>query len=330
MLHMWKVHIGEPEKGSVISPPHLCFCVAHSRCCSLKMRRQPWWVWTPPWPTPCRYAAWATPCAHSARGAASTMSPQVGALSTGSPAFLRLLQQTLGLIVGSLSELTAAPDLDEPEDGDAADVPGCRRLSLTWKVCNPNPSSCLLLFSVNKSLCVSFLPKMRTTATRWPSAKPQEKPPGRCSGPRSPASRSFSPIPHTIWKLAPSTTPAPPRRCVTPSGGGKTAWVSACLSSSAPSWYNMADWSLYCTVTAGFGAEEPRVTVHSNRSFTISLRDNLMGKYVCYSAEWMEPGHKAASMSYYSQDNSRTLTLKSEGTTLGSRLTSGSAPVEAE
>lgn len=81
---------------------------------------------------------------------------------------------------------------------------------------------------------------------------------------------------------------------------------------------------------AGFGAEEPDVTVHSNRSFTISLRDSLMGKYVCYSAEWLARGQKAAFMSYYSQMTSRTLTLKSEGTTLCYKLTPGSGSVEAE
>lgn len=70
------------------------------------------------------------------------------------------------LITGSLSELTTAPDLDELEDADAAEMQGRRRLSLTWKVCNSNPSSCLLLLSVNMNLCVSLLPKMRTTATR--------------------------------------------------------------------------------------------------------------------------------------------------------------------
>lgn len=70
------------------------------------------------------------------------------------------------LIIGSLSELTTAPDLDEPEDGDAAELRGRRRLSLTWKVCNQTLLSWLVLFSVNMSLCVSLLPKMRTTATR--------------------------------------------------------------------------------------------------------------------------------------------------------------------
>lgn len=70
------------------------------------------------------------------------------------------------LITGSLSELTTAPDLDELEDADAAEMQGRRRLSLTWKVCDSSPPSCLLLLSVNMSLCVSLLPKMRTTATR--------------------------------------------------------------------------------------------------------------------------------------------------------------------
>lgn len=49
------------------------------------------------------------------------------------------------------------------------------------------------------------------------------------------------------------------------------------------------------------------MTIHSNRSFTISLRDNLMGNYVCYFAEWTARGRKAAFMSYHSQNISRTL-----------------------
>lgn len=44
----------------------------------------------------------------------------------------------LALIIGSLSELTAVPDLLGSEEEDAAEKPGCRRLSLTWKVCNQN------------------------------------------------------------------------------------------------------------------------------------------------------------------------------------------------
>lgn len=63
------------------------------------------------------------------------------------------------------------------------------------------------------------------------------------------------------------------------------------------------------------------MTVHNNRSFTISLRENLMEKYVCYSAEWMQQGQKAAFMSYHSETSSRTLTLKSEDTTLRSSST---------
>lgn len=55
------------------------------------------------------------------------------------------------------------------------------------------------------------------------------------------------------------------------------------------------------------------MTVHSNRSLTVSWRDDLSQKYVCYSAEWMLPGRKAAYMSYYSKGNSRMLNFLSEG-----------------
>lgn len=84
---------------------------------------------------------------------------------------------------------------------------------------------------------------------------------------------------------------------------------------------------------AGLGTEEPDVTVHSNRSVTISLRDNLMGKYMCYCAEWTERGREAAFASYYSLHNSRTLTLKGEGQRSAQgfqELTAGPGSVEAE
>lgn len=54
------------------------------------------------------------------------------------------------------------------------------------------------------------------------------------------------------------------------------------------------------------------MTVHSNRSFTISWREDLTRNYVCYSAEWTAPGRKAAYMSFHSNRSSRTLTFKSE------------------
>eukprot|EP00066_Takifugu_rubripes_P028291 XP_011617557.1 PREDICTED: interleukin-31 receptor subunit alpha-like [Takifugu rubripes] len=57
----------------------------------------------------------------------------------------------------------------------------------------------------------------------------------------------------------------------------------------------------------GVGAGKPNVTVHSNRSINISWRDDLMEKYVCYSAEWMVRGQKAAYMSYHSKGSSRML-----------------------
>ncbi|KAM8742846.1 interleukin-6 receptor subunit beta [Acanthopagrus schlegelii] len=45
------------------------------------------------------------------------------------------------------------------------------------------------------------------------------------------------------------------------------------------------------------------VTVHSNTSFTIYWEDNLIKKYVCYSAEWMKKGHKSAHMSFFQDAN---------------------------
>lgn len=62
------------------------------------------------------------------------------------------------------------------------------------------------------------------------------------------------------------------------------------------------------------------MTVHGNRSFTISVRDDVIQNYVCYSAEWMGRGQKAAYMSYYSTDNSRTLVFKSEGNDVSNRV----------
>lgn len=66
-------------------------------------------------------------------------------------------------------------------------------------------------------------------------------------------------------------------------------------------------------VVTGVGAGKPNVRVHSNRSFTISWREELMEKYICYSAEWMVRGQKAAYMSYHSKSSSRTLNFLSEG-----------------
>ncbi|XP_042364754.1 leukemia inhibitory factor receptor isoform X2 [Plectropomus leopardus] len=56
------------------------------------------------------------------------------------------------------------------------------------------------------------------------------------------------------------------------------------------------------------GAGKLNVIVHSNTSFTISWKDNLIKKYVCYSVEWMRNGHKAVYMSFYQRkQNNRTL-----------------------
>ncbi|XP_027137749.1 protein sidekick-2 isoform X3 [Larimichthys crocea] len=50
------------------------------------------------------------------------------------------------------------------------------------------------------------------------------------------------------------------------------------------------------------------VTVHSNTSITIYWKDDLIKKYVCYSAEWMTKGHEAQCKSFYeNKHNHRTL-----------------------
>ncbi|XP_020509495.3 interleukin-31 receptor subunit alpha [Labrus bergylta] len=50
------------------------------------------------------------------------------------------------------------------------------------------------------------------------------------------------------------------------------------------------------------------VEVHSDMSFTIYWKDNLIQKYVCYSAEWTKKGHKATHMSFYqNEENHRTI-----------------------
>ncbi|XP_068430335.1 interleukin-31 receptor subunit alpha [Clinocottus analis] len=67
--------------------------------------------------------------------------------------------------------------------------------------------------------------------------------------------------------------------------------------------------------TPRLGAGKLNVTVHSDTSFTVHWRDNLIRKYVCYSVEWMREGHKAdeedtQSMSFYQNAyNYRTLSL---------------------
>lgn len=54
--------------------------------------------------------------------------------------------------------------------------------------------------------------------------------------------------------------------------------------------------------------EKLNVTVHSNTSFTIYWKDNLIKKYVCYSVEWIKKGHKVNYKSFYENANNyRTL-----------------------
>ncbi|XP_074473398.1 interleukin-31 receptor subunit alpha [Sebastes fasciatus] len=66
------------------------------------------------------------------------------------------------------------------------------------------------------------------------------------------------------------------------------------------------------------GAGKLNVTVHSNTSFTIYWKDNLIKNYVCYSVEWTKEGHEkkghekkgheAVYMSFYQDvNNYRTL-----------------------
>ncbi|XP_035847341.1 interleukin-31 receptor subunit alpha isoform X2 [Sander lucioperca] len=56
------------------------------------------------------------------------------------------------------------------------------------------------------------------------------------------------------------------------------------------------------------GAGKLNVTVHSNTSFTIYWKDNLIKECVCYSVEYMKKGHKAAYMPFYQNTNNyRTL-----------------------
>ncbi|XP_054468064.1 protein sidekick-1 [Anoplopoma fimbria] len=50
------------------------------------------------------------------------------------------------------------------------------------------------------------------------------------------------------------------------------------------------------------------MTVHSNTSFTIYWKDNLIQNYVCYSVEWTRKGHETMSMPFYQNTyNYRTL-----------------------
>ncbi len=66
--------------------------------------------------------------------------------------------------------------------------------------------------------------------------------------------------------------------------------------------------NVYKFVLTGMRAGKLSVTVHSNTSFTVSWKDNLIRNYVCYSVEWMKKGHKAAYMPFYQNEyNNRTL-----------------------
>ncbi|XP_034402997.1 leukemia inhibitory factor receptor isoform X2 [Cyclopterus lumpus] len=63
----------------------------------------------------------------------------------------------------------------------------------------------------------------------------------------------------------------------------------------------------------GMGDGKMNVTVHSNTSFTVYWRDNLIRHYVCYSVEWMKKGQEATHMSFYQNThNYRTLSLLRE------------------
>ncbi|XP_040914468.1 interleukin-31 receptor subunit alpha [Toxotes jaculatrix] len=50
------------------------------------------------------------------------------------------------------------------------------------------------------------------------------------------------------------------------------------------------------------------ITVHSNTSFTVYWKDDLIKTYVCYSVEWRKKAHEAVSMSFHQNThNYRTL-----------------------
>nr|XP_020472532.1 interleukin-6 receptor subunit beta-like isoform X2 [Monopterus albus] len=53
----------------------------------------------------------------------------------------------------------------------------------------------------------------------------------------------------------------------------------------------------------GDGEGRLNVTVHSNTSFTIYWKDNLIRTYVCYCVEWWQKGQKAAYKSFYQDRN---------------------------
>ncbi|XP_022624525.1 interleukin-31 receptor subunit alpha-like isoform X1 [Seriola dumerili] len=55
------------------------------------------------------------------------------------------------------------------------------------------------------------------------------------------------------------------------------------------------------------------ITVHSNTSFTVSWKDDLIKTYVCYCVEWRKNGHKTNYKSFYQNEkNNRTLSLIGE------------------
>ncbi|XP_028273409.1 protein sidekick-1 isoform X2 [Parambassis ranga] len=58
----------------------------------------------------------------------------------------------------------------------------------------------------------------------------------------------------------------------------------------------------------GVGDVRLNVTVHSNTSFTIYWRDDLIRTFVCFSVEWWKKGQKVTYMSFYESDrNHKTL-----------------------
>ena len=61
------------------------------------------------------------------------------------------------------------------------------------------------------------------------------------------------------------------------------------------------DWKRFAS--AGIEEGKLNVTVHSNTSFTVYWKDDLIKTYVCFSVEWMRKRHKAAAKSFHQKDN---------------------------
>lgn len=65
---------------------------------------------------------------------------------------------------------------------------------------------------------------------------------------------------------------------------------------------------LFCLIFPGLSVGKLNVTIESNTSFTIYWGDNLIQKYVCYSAEWRTKGGETVHMSFFQGTNNyRTL-----------------------